>query len=113
MLRLFAMSVLLAGSSMCFAQTGAYSLSRIDYFRGDEAQLKEELPTRDLWREPVVAPDGTVSIYRPPAVVEEFLSDPNEATGLKYLAWARERMARIVKAQRVLEVLSAGKKAGP
>ncbi|MBF0485831.1 MAG: hypothetical protein HQL16_04880 [Candidatus Omnitrophica bacterium] len=99
-------------ASPCFAQSAAYGLSEIDYFSMKSSRLTVQAPQEDLWAEPVLSPDGKVSIYHPPAVVVDFLNNPNEETGRKYLNWNASRLSKIQKAQKVLEALSHQEK-GP
>jgi len=50
-----------------------------------------------LWAEPIVGPDGRVSVYVPPKQVLSFLQNPTKEGAKAYLAWQSER-ARKLKA---------------
>ena len=50
-----------------------------------------------IWAEPIVGPDGRVSVYVPPKEVLAFLQNPTKEGAKAYLAWQSER-ARKLKA---------------
>ena len=59
-----------------------------------------------LWAEPIRLPDGRMTTYVPPKQVLAFLENPTEESGLAYLAWQKERMAKIARASEILARLS-------
>jgi len=101
-----------------YADQGIYGLSEIDYFnmkglkKTDNREIhatvdKSGAPIdQDLWIEPAISADGKVSYYRPPQVVVDFLDDPTIENGKAYLAWNQEKLAKITKAQTVLQELA-------
>ena len=105
-----------AGS--CWAEEGIYNLSEIDYFnmkgvkktdtREIRATVDKKSPPIDqsLWIEPAVSADGKVSYYKPPQVVIDFLDDPTRENGMEYLKWNQQRLAKVDKAQAVLQDLA-------
>lgn len=112
----FLMLFLLAGR--CWAEEGIYNLSEIDYFnmkgirktdtREIRATVDKKSPPIDqsLWIEPAVSADGKVSYYKPPQVVIDFLEDPSRENGIEYLKWNQQRLAKVEKAQVVLQELA-------
>ena len=94
---LLVLILLWAGPAL--AQEDLYHLSRVDYF-----MLKRPLkmdPT-SLWTEE----------EHMPAPVVDLLDDPGEVTARRYLAWNRERLARVVRAQRVVDEVERATLAG-
>ena len=78
------------------AQEDLFHLTSVDYF-GMKVHEKEVPASSSAWLEPG---------YRPPQVVMDFLDDPNERTALQYLYWHRERLAKIARAQEILDKVS-------
>ena len=101
-----------------YADDGIYGLTEIDYFnmkglkktdkRAIQATVdKSEAPiSQDLWIEPAISADGKVSYYRPPQVVVDFLDDPTKENGKAYIEWNQQKLAKITKAQEVLQELA-------
>jgi len=56
----------------------------------------------ELWKEPVVSADGTVSSYTPPAALLRLLEDPTEENAIEYLQWQRRRIEKILRAQKAI-----------
>ncbi len=105
-------------SLRAFADDGIYGLTEIDYFDSkglkklDKRKInatidKKEPPIeQDLWIEPAISADGKTSYYKPPQVVVDFLDDPTMENGKKYIEWNQKKMAKIQKAQTVLQALA-------
>ncbi len=101
-----------------YADDGIYGFQEIDYFnmkglkKTDKREIhatvdKSEAPiSQDLWIEPAISADGKVSYYRPPQVVVDFLDDPTKENGKAYIEWNQEKLAKITKAQEVLQELA-------
>jgi len=101
-----------------YANDGIYGFTEIDYFnmkglkKTDKREIhatvdKSEAPiSQDLWIEPAISADGKVSYYRPPQVVVDFLDDPTKENGKAYIEWNQEKLAKITKAQEVLQELA-------
>ncbi len=85
---LFVLILLWAGPVQ--AQEGLYDLSAVDYFRL-KGQNKTDLPS--LW----------IEEEHMPAPVIALLDDPDEATARRYLEWNRERLARVARAQQIVD----------
>ena len=108
---------LIAFTLRVYADDGIYGLTEIDYFnmkglkkidkRAIKATVdKSEAPiSQDLWIEPAISADGKVSYYRPPQVVVDFLDDPTKENGKAYIEWNQQKLAKITKAQEVLQEL--------
>lgn len=99
-----------------------------DYFSCDEityfapgcpakpvGENKEELgrekalprkPEENIWAEPLMGPDGTISYKIPPLPVMHMLDDPSDDNVKQYLKWNVDRMARINKAMEAVEAVS-------
>ncbi len=60
----------------------------------------------NLWVEPMVTPDGKISVYTPPKEVKNFLDNPTEETGKAYLDWSMKRLDKITKAGDILQSLT-------
>lgn len=60
----------------------------------------------NLWTEPMVTPDGKISIYTPPIEVKNFLDNPTEETGKVYLDWSMKRLDKITRAGEILQTLT-------
>ena len=82
--------LILLGAGPALAQEDLYHLSRVDYF-----MLKRTLKVdmTSLWTEEA----------HMPAEVVDLLEDPGEITARQYLAWNRERLARVARAQRIVD----------
>ncbi|MBF0619724.1 MAG: hypothetical protein HQL19_06100 [Candidatus Omnitrophica bacterium] len=78
-----------------------YNLTQLDFFSMKVGRAQAVLPS-DIWAEPVIAPDGRVTMYRPPQVVADLLADPTEARGRAYLQWQKEKLERIDRAAQVV-----------
>lgn len=101
-----------------YADDSIYGFSEIDYFnmkglkKPDKREIqasvdKSEPPIdQDLWVEPAVSADGKVSYYKPPKVVVDFLNNPTTENGKAYLEWNQQKLAKIQKAQTVLQELA-------
>lgn len=101
-----------------YAEDGIYGFSEIDYFnmkglkKTDKREIhatvdKNDAPiNQDLWIEPAISADGKVSYYRPPQVVVDFLDDPTKENGRAYIEWNQQKLAKITKAQAVLQELA-------
>ncbi len=63
-------------------------------------------PSENLWTEPMVTPDGKITIYTPPKEVKSFLDNPTEETGKAYLDWSMKRLDKITKAGDILQILT-------
>ena len=70
-----------------------YHFSCIDYFSLKARKEKKALAS-PVWLE---------AGQHPPKVVVDLLEDPNEETARHYLEWNRARLARIARAQRLVE----------
>ena len=109
---------LIAFTLRVYADDGIYGLTEIDYFnmkglkKTDKRKIqatvdKSEAPiSQDLWIEPAISADGKVSYYRPPQVVVDFLDDPTKENGKAYIEWNQQKLAKITKAQGVLQELA-------
>lgn len=105
-------------SLRAFAEDGLYALTEIDYFdsKGIKKTEKKEIQAtidkkeppleQELWIEPAMSADGKVSYYKPPQVVVDFLDDPTTENGKKYIEWNQKKLAKIQKAQTVLQELA-------
>ena len=101
-----------------YADEGIYGFTEIDYFnmkglkKTDKREIqatvdKSEAPiSQDLWIEPAISADGKVSYYRPPQVVVDFLDNPTKKNGKAYIEWNQQKLAKITKAQEVLQELA-------
>ena len=100
------------------ADDGIYGFSEIDYFnmkglkKTDKREIhatvdkNDEPIDQDLWIEPAISADGKVSYYKPPQVVVDFLDDPTKENGKAYIEWNKAKLAKITKAQEVLQELA-------
>lgn len=95
------------------AVAGIYELSRVDYFKqGASRQFENEraallkFSSDDLWAVHMTDGEGRLFLQRPPAVVTEFLNDPDRETGLRYLAWNEARVKQLEQAAAFLQELS-------
>ena len=79
-----------------------YHLGEIDYFDHKDASQGEKEGSFDF-REPIVGAAGTVTYYTPPSVVLSLLESPTPENARAYLAWQRQKVAKIVKAQEVID----------
>lgn len=83
--------------------------TRVSFWR-EEPKL--EVPAlapgqvESLWAEPIRLPDGRMTTYVPPRQVLAFLENPTEESGLAYIAWQKERMAKIARASQILSRLA-------
>jgi hypothetical protein len=74
-----------------------YKLGEVSFFHH-----KEEMQSFD-WQEPQVGSDGQVSLYTPPEPVYRLLESPSEANAKAYIAWQRQKVQKIINAQRAIE----------
>ena len=106
-------------ASSLHADESIYGFSEVDYFNMKELKKpdtskieaavdKQEAPvSQDLWIEPAISADGKVSYYKPPQVVVDFLDNPTTENGKAYLSWNQQKLAKITKAQEVLQELAS------
>jgi len=116
--KLFICVFLIGFALRVYADDGIYGFTEIDYFnmkglkKIDKREIhatvdKNEAPIKqDLWIEPAISADGKVSYYRPPQVVVSFLDDPTKENGKAYIEWNQQKLAKITKAQAVLQELA-------
>ena len=102
-----------------YADDGVYGISEIDYFNMKDLKNTDKKPfqgtvdkdnvtgQQDLWTEPAISADGKVSYYRPPQVVVDFLENPTMENGKAYVKWNQEKLAKITKAQAVLQEVAS------
>lgn len=82
---------------------------RVSFWKKDSAAAPHSsIPgqVESLWAEPIRLPDGRMTTYVPPRQVLAFLENPSEESGLAYIAWQKERMAKIARASEILTRLS-------
>lgn len=82
---------------------------RVSFWKEDpkpEAAGPAAGQTESLWAEPIRLPDGRMTTYVPPREVLAFLENPTEEAALAYLAWQKERMAKIARASEMLSRLT-------
>ena len=92
---LFVLGFLLAWTMPGVAQDDLYRLSGVDYF-----SLKTN-GSRSSPLDLVRAQPEAASV----SVVAALLEDPNEGTARQYVAWSRERIARFIRAQQLVEAV--------
>ena len=118
--KLFIIGCILIGLTVkVYADDGIYGLSEINYFNMKELRKTDKKPfqgtvnkdntsvKQDLWTEPAISADGKVSYYRPPQVVVDFLENPTMENAKAYVKWNQEKLAKITKAQAVLQEVAS------
>ncbi len=71
-----------------------------------EPLIPQQEEPNNLWSEPMIGPDGKVSVYTPPTEVKTFLDNPTEESGKAYLEWSIKRINKLKKAETILKKLS-------
>jgi hypothetical protein len=87
---------------------------RVAFWKDDPAASPSNAITgqvESLWAEPIRLPDGRMTTYVPPRQVLAFLENPTDESGQAYIAWQKERMAKIARASEILARLSEKQKA--
>ncbi|MBF0593714.1 MAG: hypothetical protein HQL22_01955 [Candidatus Omnitrophica bacterium] len=84
-----------------------YGFSSVDYFVGHTSanHAGKRFTADDLWSQVRSLSGGGTETVRPPLPVMDFLETPNPETGRQYLEWNRQRLEKIMQAQKVLESL--------
>ena len=65
-------------------------------------EKKLDVNDREFWTEVTKTPDGTLTYYKPPKAVLDFVTNPTEENARKYLLWNEKKMKRIAETQEVL-----------
>ena len=107
----FSTLVFFTMNSLCLA-AHPYRLGEVNYFFQEQKVEPSSQEGKAFdFREPSIGVDGTVSYYTPPSPMLTMLETPTPQNARAYLAWQKERMNRIIKAQQVIdEVLKTGQK---
>ena len=87
-----------------------YGYERIDFFqiiKSPQTPVIAEAPgepqlIEDEWAEPIVDPQGKISIYVPPKEVRDFLENPDSTNAKSYLGWNIRRLKKLSIAQEQL-----------
>ena len=106
-------------SAQSFAVDFGYK--KIDFFGKEKKKISSDTPVlqkrtkpekkeekkldvndRDFWTEVTKTPDGTLTYYKPPKAVLDFVTNPTEENAREYLLWNKKKMERIAEAQKVL-----------
>ncbi len=89
---------------------GLFDYDRVDFFNSfnSKEKTREVVPQEkpqtitDEWAEPIISPQGSVSIYVPPSQVKDFLDKPSPENAKAYLEWNQKRIKKFILAQEVL-----------
>ena len=103
-------------SCVAFAdEEGFYGYEKIDFFQMAnspqspviaEAKVNPEVIENE-WAEPIVDPQGKISIYVPPKEVRNFLENPDSTNAKSYLSWNMRRLKKLSLAQEQLAKAAA------
>ena len=90
--------VCLFSFSSCLYAANPYQLGGVDYFHDEsqEKSLQKKQQPFD-WREPS---------YAPPEIVSTLLNDPTPENARAYLDWQRQKIERIIKAQKMINQIT-------
>ena len=93
--------IILFGMLMSHAYAAnPYKMGEVDYFNNKEGKaLQEDFD----FREPTMGADGKIAYYTPPSVMLNLLEDPTPEHAKIYLAWQKQRLAKIIKAQQAID----------
>ena len=94
---------LLSGCRVPAFAADPFKLGQVNFFKDTPETYLNMVKAPLLWSEPVLNPDGRISLYTPPAPVINFLEAPDDQTARHYLDWVASRMAKVNKAQNYLE----------
>ncbi|MBI3602616.1 MAG: hypothetical protein HY209_06985 [Candidatus Omnitrophica bacterium] len=88
-----------------------YHLGQVDYFHDRPITKDTEDQNQSFdWREPTVASDGHIASYTPPGPMLTLLENPTPENAKVYLAWQKQKVQKIFKAQELIDqVLKEGK----
>ena len=94
---IYSILILMASINRTYA-ANPYQLGEVDYFSHKE-QIKEAFD----WHEPAMTSDGQLEVYTPPKMVLNLLENPTDTNARAYLAWQRQKVEKIIKAQQAIE----------
>ncbi len=88
-----------------------YNLGQLDYFHDKSVAKDSEDQNQSFdWREPVASSNGHITYYTPPGPMLTLLENPTPQNAEAYLAWQKQKVQKILKAQEVIDqVLKEGK----
>ncbi|MBU0478305.1 conjugal transfer protein TraF [bacterium] len=117
----FLILFLIVGLSVTQSFAVNFGYDRIDFFGKKKKPISPDTPVlqektkpekkeekkldvndREFWTEVTKTPDGTLTYYKPPKAVLDYITNPTEENARKYLLWNEKKMERIAEAQKVL-----------
>jgi thiol-disulfide isomerase/thioredoxin len=57
----------------------------------------------EFWKDSTITEEGKVRTQTPPKILQELLENPTDENAERYLAWQRERLKKIILAQKAVE----------
>ncbi len=98
------------GVVLCFLMTtnlyaaNPYHLGQLDYFHDKSVtkDLEDQNQSFD-WREPMTSSNGHITYYTPPGPILSLLENPTPQNAKAYLAWQKQKVQKILKAQEVID----------
>ena len=89
-----------------------YKLGQVDYFNSKAVASQDQETQEEIFdfRDPAIGADGKVNYYIPPSAMLTLLEAPTPENARAYLSWQKQKVARIIKAQQVIDqVIKEGK----
>ena len=80
-----------------------YKLGELDYFycKAKAKELKEDKSFD--WNEVSISASGSINYYTPPKPVLVLLETPTPENAKAYLAWQKQKIQKIMKAQEIID----------
>ncbi len=91
----------------CAYAANPYKFNELAYFERKKLQQEELTNHAEVFdfREPVLGSDGNMTYYTPPSAVLKLLQNPTYENAQAYMAWQKQKMLKINKAQQAIDLV--------